>query len=148
MDQATSVEPTASVDAEAVAKQTQDQERQRMTALQTEFPDDPAFAMEQFTAGATVTEAKAAYCDKLRAEKQARDDQTSDGAEPIPFSASGDEATGDFMAEARQRSCSMKISMTEAMRQVSGEKPDLYQSFQSGQERKKLTIKGGGKRRI
>jgi signal peptide peptidase SppA len=52
-------------------------ERQRAADLNREFPNDPQFAQEQFAAGSSVVEAKAAYADKLKdklAESQATQD--------------------------------------------------------------------------
>ena len=149
---AASTETKTNVDQAAVTAQAQQAERQRMQDLKAEFPNDPAFAMDQFAAGADVTIAKAAYCDVLRARQQQADDkaeQKTTGAEPLEHNeAAGSTASGDFMAEARQLSRDQKISMTDAMRQLSREKPELYAGFQAGQNKRKLTIKGGKARRV
>jgi len=88
----------------------------------------------------------------LRARQQQADDkaeQKTTGAEPLEHNeAAGSTASGDFMAEARQLSRDQKISMTDAMRQLSREKPELYAGFQAGQNKRKLTIKGGKARRV
>lgn len=82
-------EPTPS--AETV--RAQDQERLR--SLQAAFPGDPGFVLEQYTAGATVVEAKAARLDVIEAqladERKAREAAEKKAAakpEPKPIGVS------------------------------------------------------------
>lgn len=139
------------IDQAAVSAQAQQAERQRMQDLKNEFLDDPAFAMEQFSAGADVTTAKAAYCDVLRQRHQVstvKSDQGSTGSEPLAHNESGgNTASGDFMAEARQLARDQKIRLTDAMRQLTIEKPELYRAFLIHQDNKSPTIRGSGKGR-
>lgn len=117
--------------------------RKLMADLSREFPEDPQFAQEQFAKGATVTEAKAAYADKLKArlaESQAAQDQlktdldkakaqatastktttkTAQGCQPIPAGGSEPaDGSKDFVAMARERAKERNTTVTDAMKEL------------------------------
>ena len=132
------------VDAEAVAKAATDKERQRSADLKAEFPEDLAFAMEAIEQGWDVQRAKAEYCDRMR-EAQKQESKTK-GAAPIEQQHGGSAASTDFMSEARAMAREDKITMTEAMRRVQRDSPELHESFRSQSAGRRLTIQGGGRR--
>lgn len=138
------------VDTSAITDQTLASERQRMADLKAAFPDDLAFALEQFDAGATVEQAKATYCDKLMAQQNT--DTTKSAASGIePLRDSGEGAgtdTGDFMTEARALADSKNISMTEAMGRIQASQPELYERFLNDSRSKRLTVKSGKAERV
>jgi signal peptide peptidase SppA len=126
--------------------QVQNDERQRAKELRAAFPKDPGFAMEQFAAGATLTEAKAAYADVLQArlddqEQQAKT-QTGEtatqarGADARIGAADGegneaaDAADGrDFLAVSHQYATEHRCTMAEAMRHVRRTDKPLHERF-------------------
>lgn len=133
--------------------------RQLMADLSKEFPGDPEFAQEQFAKGATVTEAKAAYADKLKsklAESQAAQDQlkteldkakaqnatvaktatqAAQGCKPIQ--ANGAEAADggakDFVAQAKERARERNITTTQAMKELAAMDPAGHQKWVESQ---------------
>lgn len=100
---------TAAVNKAATTAQTE-----RVSALQAAFPDDAKFAMEQVVAGASVQEAKAAYCDVLAGrlkdetskkppEKPATG-KTKNGADPIAAGgAAAEGGAGTFTEQAKAK---------------------------------------------
>ena len=137
--------------AKVAAEAARAEERQRMAALMAAFPNDAAFAAKQFESGASVDQAKAAYCDvlaerlaqaeatiaELREKGAAKQGEaasanttttTPPGAKPVPH-GEAKEGAADFMAEARARAKEGKISMREAMRQLAAEDPDAHQAW-------------------
>lgn len=122
-------------------------ERARLHDLQAAFPNDPAFAVEQFQAGVGVETAKAAYCDVLAAKVAASEEkavslQTQidaaekktgkiDGAPPVTGSGEGGAGEGDFMATARAHAREQKISVSAAVRQLAKENPQLHEAWHS-----------------
>jgi len=134
----TDIEQGSSVDTEAIAAQAREDESKRLEALRAAFPDDLPFAIEQFKAGATLEQAKAAMCDKLMEEKKnapapkpAKSDEEDEAVSPIGAghtAADGD--SEDFMEEARaMKKANPGMKMTEAMRFVAKEQPELHQKF-------------------
>lgn len=128
--------------------------RKLMADLSREFPEDPQFAQEQFAKGSTITEAKAAYADKLKGklkESQAAQDQlqtelnkakaqtgtgtkTAQGCQPI--SAGGEPTEGgtkDFVAMARERAMERKTSVTEAMKELARLDPAGHKAWVESQ---------------
>lgn len=110
-------------------------ENTRMKAMSEAFADDPEFAIKSFTAGKTVEQAKADYCDVLReklAKKQEEKTATTaaaGGAEPLATGDTDDEAGGDFMAQAREMAAEKKITLTAAMKKLNRQKPALHAAF-------------------
>lgn len=122
-------------------------ERKRFADLRAAFPEDPDFAAKQYEAGASVEQAKVAYCEvlrsKLEAEKvataKAREEAAKKpqaekpepaGAAPLPRGGDPEAAdTRDFLAVARELAERKKISMAQAMGRVAREQPDLHRVF-------------------
>lgn len=130
----------------AAAEQATTSERTRMTDLQAAFPGDLKFALGQFTTGASVETAKAAYCDiaqeKLKASEDKRaeaeaktaavEDEDTSGAPPM--GSGGNEGTtegADFMAVSRELAEEEKISVGAAMSIVARKQPELHKAFLS-----------------
>jgi signal peptide peptidase SppA len=117
-------------------------ERARKTALVAAFPEDKEFAGEQFLAGATVAEAKAAYCDVLKAKMAAQAKEAAKanvaprGAKPVPPPESdpSDVAPRSFMEAARDLANEKSIPMREAMSRVARANPELYAEHKKNEE--------------
>ena len=112
-------------------------ERIRMSQLKTEFADDPEFAMQAFTDGLTVAEAKAKYCDVLRDRLAAKNAEAATGTEreqasgvpPLANEDTDEGAGGDFIAEAKEMAAEKKITVTAAMQKLARQRPGLHESF-------------------
>lgn len=130
------------VSEDQIRTQTREAEQKRMSDLKAAFPDDPSFAMEQFAKGASLQDAKAAYCDVLaeRIKTIKPADKTAItqpiGAPPIENSnqrpATGGD-TRDFIAEARARAVERKITVTEAMRELVSLNPEMHRKWLESQ---------------
>lgn len=139
------------------------EERSRVAAIKKEFAGDPAFALEQIEAEATLGEAKAAYADVLKdrlakseAEKtelktQLGKAQTTKPApvapaagEPVPFAGSADGQDGpvNFVALARAKAKEEGISFEKAASRLSREDPLGHDSWVESLPQKKLSHKG------
>lgn len=121
------------VDTERVTADAVAAERQRLADLRAAFPKDPEFAMQQFEAGASVTEAKAAYVDILQARIDAREKATVVDKAPTGADAriGHSDAQGNEPADAddgrnflvvsreyaRQHGCKMTVAMQAVRRQ-------------------------------
>ena len=114
--------------------------RELLVQLHEAFADDPEFAIKSFTAGKTVEQAKADYCDVLReklktqdaghkSKNENRNSQISTGAEAIASGDNDEGGSGDFMTEARAMAAEKKITVTAAMKKLSRTKPELHQAF-------------------
>ncbi len=119
---------------EAVAK-----DRERLSAMQTEFDDDLEFAVEQFTKGATLIEAKAAYSDVLKERladvkknppKQAPE-KGKVGAKAIEHSEGGEEGADDFLTQAKAMAKELGIKTSEAIKKLKQDDPDLFARSQN-----------------
>ncbi len=112
---------------EAVTK-----DRERLVAMQKEFDDDLEFAVEQFTKGASLIEAKAAYSDVLKErlaeskKNQVKPEQKKVGAKAIEHSEGGDEGADDFLTQALAMAKELGIKKSEAIRRLKKEDPDLF----------------------
>jgi len=137
------MDPEKSTAATAVdAAPIQAAERQRLSAFRTAFPKDPEFAMAQFEAGATVTEAKAAYSDILAARLEARATQevaVVPGASATigTAAAEGNEAPDadegpDFLTVARQYAAAHHCTMAMAMPAVRKSDKTLHERYLRG----------------
>ena len=147
-----------SIDVDKINAEAAKKSRDNLADLVTAFPDDLAFAVEQFYTGATLDQAKAAYADilagkleasqaeneKLKAESEVTESlhwpkthaAEAEGAEtPVKSAAAGAAADGaDFMVQAKQIAADKNISTTEAMKQLSETDPDLYADFRVKQK--------------
>ena len=92
----------------------------RLSALRAAFPNNPSFVLDQFAAGADVTQAKAAYFDRQ---------QSTDGAEPVASTTHNGTSGSDFMSLSRDMASSEKISITEAMKRIRARYPGLHESY-------------------
>ncbi len=149
-EEETMADPTkaASVDALAVsekaASDARTAERQRLADLKAAFPKDHAFAFEQYEAGATVDQAKVAYCSVLEAREAKAQQELAElkkaapvktdvkpvGARPLPAGeeAAEPKSTGpDFLARAREVAKEKGISVTAAMSFLARTEPALYE---------------------
>lgn len=125
--------------AEPPAKEPDKEGKERLEALTAAFPDDPQFVLEQFKASASVEQAKAAYCDILaerltKAEEKIEELQEKIKAEasasPIISAGEGD-SDSSFIETARQLAKDEKITVTEAMKRVKKDNPELYEAYRS-----------------
>lgn len=92
----------------------------RLASLRAAFPNDHAFVLDQFAAGADVTQAKAAHYDRQ---------QTADGADPVASATHNGTAGNNFLSLSRDLAASEKITITEAMKRVRAQNPGLHESF-------------------
>ena len=119
---------------EAVKDKAALSERQRMQALNEAFADDPQFAIEAFTAGKTLEQAKGDYCDVLKAKMKeqaaaVQETITASGAEAIGTEDTDSGGAGDFMAAARELAKEEKIPVTDAMKKVRRDNPRLHGAY-------------------
>lgn len=113
------------------------EDRERLAALQTEFPDDLDFAVEQHIAGASLIEAKAAFCDKLKdrlveankVQKKAEPKKAA-GAKPIGHSEGGDENAASFREQAIALAKEKNIKKSEAIKLLRKQDPDGFAAYQ------------------
>lgn len=124
----------------------------RREEITTAFPDDPAFALTQCNAGASVIEAKAAYSDVLKSRldeskkneadalakaeakakaEAAQNSGEAEGGEFVPQNAganSDGKGTGAFMALVNEQVASGK-SRNKAFKDVASKNPELREAF-------------------
>jgi hypothetical protein len=116
----------------------QQAELNRFAALQKRFAADPGFVVAAFADGQTVEQADAQWKDHEIARLTQRVEELEApravageaprAARPVAFAAPGD-APGDFLDAARQLRAERQSSLTEAMRIVAREKPDLHRAW-------------------
>ena len=142
-------------DVEAIRREVATEGQARLDALRAAFPDNPDYMLEQFSAGATVEQAKAAYTDVLRTQlaelESLRDEQKakierlekqieglkasqSSGATPVRYGASGDGGPPDFLAAAKQLAKEEGISNRDAMRRLAHEDPEGHRAWVRAQQ--------------
>ena len=126
----------AEADIEAAKKQADKEGKERLEALGAAFPNDSQFVLEQFTAGATVEVAKAAFCDVLAERLQEAETKNAElrkqknpGADPIPSTGEGGTQQGGFLEAARQRAKEDKCTMAEALKKTKKENPQLFEEY-------------------
>ena len=112
------------------------EDRKRLSAMQAEFDGDLEFAVEQFSKGATLIEAKAAYADVLKgrlveANKEKPEPKKATGAEPIGHSEGGPEAVGDFLTQAKALAKEKGIKLSQAIRDLKRQDPELFAASQA-----------------
>ena len=109
-------------------------ERQRIKQLNTEFADDPEFAMKAAGEGWNVEQAKAEYVTVLREklkEKKVKPNEQNQAQGSAPLS-SDDTDTGsgeDFLEQAKAMAKEKNISVTAAMKKLRRAKPELHQAY-------------------
>jgi signal peptide peptidase SppA len=149
-----SKEKTVAVDVAQIRSETAAAERQRLAALKAAFPDDPAFALDQFESGADVTEAKAAYCDVLAQRLQARKsekpaEKPTEESDEYRHGGYADGGRGTvspqgFLAAVRSYTWQHKCTRVAAIKAVKDEQPELYDAFRA--EGRPPTVHGACKR--
>jgi len=102
------------------------EEKKRMLDLKSAFPKDLAFAVEQFEAGASVTEAKAAFADVLQ---KRLDEKESQGPEPLNSGDSASDGGANFLSLGRQMAKDEKIPLGAAFKKLAKEQPDLHATY-------------------
>jgi len=110
----------------AAKKQVSADEKKRLADLKSAFPKDLAFAVEQFEAGASVTEAKAAFADVLQ---KRLDEKESQGPEPIKSGDSASDGGAGFLTLGRQMAKDEKIPLGAAFKKLAKEQPDLHAAY-------------------
>jgi len=101
-------------------------EKKRLADLKSAFPKDLEFAIEQFEAGASLVEAKAAYADVL----QNRLSEKENGADPLQSGDSAGEGDGEnFVSLGKKMAKEEKIPLGQAYKKLAAEKPELYQAY-------------------
>ncbi len=133
---------TAGVDLEAAKKQADDEGKERLGLLEAAFEGEPKFVLEQFKAGATADQAKAAFCDVLTAKLEAADakvaelekKKTTVGGDPVnnENDGGGGSQASAFMAAVRQYAKDNKCTQTVALKAVKKESPQLFEDYQAG----------------
>lgn len=123
-------------------------DRKRLVELKAAFPEDVAFAYEQYEAGASVETAKANYADVLSERLKVAEAKIADadkklaasteGADPVDFQEAGNADASDFMKMSRARAKKDESSMRAAMLAVSKENPEVHKSFLDTQPKKKM----------
>lgn len=141
-------EQVAKAAADAAAKAKADTEQvtnDRIAGLMAAFPNDPAFALSQIQAGHDVTQAKAAYADKLAEKLVLLEKENAEAVEkaqaaadaPGLNSAGGfDKTSGkagidgdDFIDKAKAISLAESIPLAQAKQQLAREEPGLYETY-------------------
>jgi len=123
-------------------------ERKRLSDLRAAFPEDPEFAVKQFEAGASLDEAKVAYCDVLQKKNAELADKLQkaeaalpDGAVPVEHGEAPEgSAEQDFMSVSRALAEEKKISLTDAMRRTARDNPELFQAFKQKAGEQKVKV--------
>ncbi len=132
-------------------------ERQRLQDLKAAFADDQAFAFEQYEKGASVDQAKVAYCEVLRAKQKTllvenetlKKGSRAAGADPIRTAEAGAAGAADgedrFIAAARQhqadqRARGVQVNLFQAMSAVIRQQPALYQEHLERTDARRVEI--------
>lgn len=124
--------------------------------LKEAFADEPAFCLEQFEAGATLLEAKAAYAEVLKKRnaelsqqnaelKKNKDKKGRTGTDPIVSGGEGAAGGEDFIQAAADYAEEHKCTRTEAMRKVKKAQPELHAAYIRSCMQKKERVKGDDK---
>lgn len=134
---------TPSVDVAAIQQQAsaegQAAERTRLADLKAAFPEDLAYAVTAFEKGQNVNEARADYCDVLKAKLAEKDKQTPNpqkatGAAPLPTGESeSPDGNVNFLEAARALAAEKNISVTAAMKKLRRQNPQLHEDFKVSQ---------------
>jgi signal peptide peptidase SppA len=139
-------EKVEKVDIEAIKAETRKQELDRLQQIKASFPDDIAFAMEQYAKGATVDQAKVAYCDVLAAKNKALQAELA-SKQSSKSVASGTEAiahneaavtSNDFMAVCEAYAEANKCSKGTAIKAIAKDQPELHQQWIESREPRRI----------
>lgn len=104
-------------------------ERARVKAILEAFQGDTAFAMKHVDSGSTVTEAKAEYCDVLRARAEAAKEIAAAIPEPIQSGDAPAAESKDYMKMVHGMAAEKNITLSEAAAIVARTNPAAYYDF-------------------
>jgi len=111
-------------------------EKKRLAELKGAFPNDLEFAIEQFEAGASLIEAKAAFADVLQKkldEKEKEEEKEKGkeaGADPLKSVDSAGEGDGDnFVTLGKKMAKEEKIPLGQAYKKLAREQPELHKAY-------------------
>jgi signal peptide peptidase SppA len=103
------------------------EERGRLSELKKAFPDDLEFAIEQFEAGVSLIEAKAAYADVLQKKLTEKENI---GADPLKSVDSTAAADGEnFVSLGKKMAKEEKIPLGQAYKKLAKERPELHKAY-------------------
>lgn len=130
---------------EELVEKARAEDRARLTELKGAFPEDKDFAFEQYEAGATVEEAKAAYADvlaeRLEEERAAKAEVLTqleqekakkktlpagpEAGKPVPFGGTpeAEKPAQDFVSQARAYAKEHGCKVREAMSAIAAQDP-------------------------
>lgn len=112
---------------DSAKKQSAADEKKRFADLKAAFPKDLDFAVAQFEAGSTVTEAKANYVPVLQARIDAKEKA---GAEPLKSGDSNSQGSGlNFIAEGKKMAKELNIPLGQAYKKLAKEQPELHAEY-------------------
>jgi len=113
----------------AAKKQVSADEKKRLADLKSAFPKDLAFAVEQFEAGASVTEAKAAFADVLQKRLDEKEEKESQEPDPLKSGDSVSAGGESFLTLGKQMAKDEKIPVGAAYKKLAKDQPDLYEAY-------------------
>jgi signal peptide peptidase SppA len=106
-------------------------EKKRLTDLKSAFPKDLAFALEQYEAGSTVTEAKAAYADVLQKRIDEKEKKSS-GTDPLNSGDSQAAGGGEnFIQLGKQMAKEQGIPLGQAYKKLAKDRPELHAAYKA-----------------
>jgi len=108
------------------------EERKRLSELKAAFPKDLEFAIEQFEAGASIIEAKAAYVPVLqkKIDEKEKEKEESSGTDPLQSGDSANAGGGEnFVALGKKMAKEEKIPLGQAYKKLAREKPELHAAY-------------------
>ncbi len=131
-----------------VAEGVRSEDAKRLAGLKAEFAEEPDFILEQYSKGATVEAAKAAYSDVLKTrleetekekaelEKKLAGKTAEEGAEGVDSQESVAEGgETDFVKAAIALAEEKGITKTAAMQKLAAENPEMFDTWKAGQKR-------------
>jgi protease-4 len=131
-----------------VAEGVRSEDAKRLAGLKVEFAEEPDFVLEQYSKGATVEAAKAAYSDVLKTrleetekekaelEKKLAGKAVEEGAEGVDSQgtiAGGGET--DFVKAAVALAEEKGITKTAAMQKLAADDPEMFAAWKASQKR-------------
>jgi hypothetical protein len=127
-----------------------DNARQELAEMQKAFPKDLAFVVEQFIAGSSLQDAKAAYADVLTTRNAELEKQNkflrehkgdlASAGEGVTSQGEGDAAVGagNFIEIAKERAKRDGINVTAAMKIIAQENPELPKKYKASLEKQRM----------
>jgi signal peptide peptidase SppA len=116
--------------AEEAKKTTAAEEKKRLADLKAAFPKDLEFAIEQFEAGASLIEAKAAYVEVLQKKIDEKEKEETDGADALATGDSAGDGDGeDFITLGKKKAKEEGIPLGQAYKKLAKERPELHKAY-------------------